>query len=631
MKISLNLVKKYTRIKDDNSIVQLINDRIGAVESVEELGPKYEGIIVAEITEAKPHPDADKLGVYMVDIGSKTTQVVAGDKKLKPKDKVAYIPPGSTVPSTFNKEPLVIEKRELRGQMSNGMLASLKELDFSDDSERVAVLDTSVKNGTDLADVYRLNDTIVEIENKALTHRPDAFGMIGIAREIAGIQEIKFKTPLWLKKPAKVTFEAEESLSLAIDNNLPDLVPRFTARAFTSVSIGPSSLQRQSYLSRLGIKPINNVVDLTNYLMVLTGQPIHAFDYDKVKNLSTEEAVLLTRYPKQNEKLTILGGESISPHRDAILIATDKNALSLGGVIGGENSEVDKDTKRVILEVANFNLYNIRQTSMKHGLFTEAVTRFARGQAPELCSLVQAKAALLMGEIGARVASPLLDTEHEPETKIVEADSQFINQKLGTSLEPSEMSQRLNNIELDTKLKGKTLKVTPPYWRGDINISEDIAEEVGRLGGFTNIPTKLPKISLEPTKINKLDSLREEIRTRLKSAGANEIQTYNFISEELFNSTGQDKKSAYIIRNALSPDLKYIRTNLLPSILDKVYGNIRLEHDLFALFEIGKSHNKKQQEDGLPKEIETIALVVAGDREGSAYYLAKHYLEYLLD
>ena len=357
MKISLNWVKEFTDIKcSTQALVAKIGAQLGEVDEVIELGPRYEGIVAVKVVSCSKHPNADKLSVCKVDDGGVNkkvkrddkglVQVVCGAPNVRAGITVAWIPPGAIVPSTYDKEQFKLDVRPLRGVDSNGMLASGKELAVNDDHEGILILDKPAKPGTPLTEVYDLDDVIVDVENKMFTHRPDCFGMLGVAREIAGIQHIKFTSPEWYQKVQDDFKKASTPLKLTVNNELPDLVPRFMAVPMSNVEVKPSPIVMQSYLTRLGVKPINNVVDVTNFMMLLTAQPLHAYDYDKVAaHDKSTEATLVIRKPKKNEQLALLNGKTIEPREDAIMIATKERLIGFGGVMGGVDTEVDENTK----------------------------------------------------------------------------------------------------------------------------------------------------------------------------------------------------------------------------------------------------------------------------------------------
>lgn len=640
MKTSVNLMKYYSGEEQWqlslNELVAKIGARLGAVEETVDLTGKYDHIIVGEITGAKPHPNADKLNVYQVFDGQTDTQVVSGDRGINVGDKVGWLRPGATVPSTWGTDaPFVLGVRDMRGLESNGMFGSGKELDINTDDKRVLILDTDAPAGTPFAEAYHLNDAVIDIENKMFTHRPDGFGHLGVAREIAGIQGLPFTSPDWYA--ADIQFpQADTHLPLTIKNEIPKLVPRYTAITLEGVTVGPSPLWLQACLYKLGIRPINNIVDLTNYYMVLTGQPLHAFDYDKVAGNS-----IVVRRPRQGETLTLLDGKTITPHKDAMLICDAKKPIGLGGMMGGANSEIDADTTRIVLESATFDMYTIRRTSMQHGIFTDAVTRFSKGQSPLQNVAVAVKAIQHIQKLAGGRVGGTLDDVHVPKDILERASvhppvvttASFINSRLGSQLRTSEIAILLGNVECRVEEHGDELIITPPFWRTDLEIPEDIVEEVGRLHGYDTLPLSLPGRVTAATLPRPIEELKTRIRTLLSRAGANELQTYNFVPARLLTQVGQDKSHAFAIRNALSPELEHYRMSLTPSLLEKVHPNIKAGYKQFGLFEINKVHIKGDNDcDGLPREYQTVAFVFASDNDlpGAAYYYAKHYLDYLL-
>lgn len=638
MKVSVSLMKAYSDGEQSSlssdELVTKIGRQLGAVEEVIDLAPKYQGIQVVEISHAAPHPNADKLSIYQLWDGQKNVQVVSGDTTLQVGDKVGWIAPGQTVPITYGTDaPVVMEARPLRGEMSNGMFGSGKELGLNDDHQKVAVLDTNAPAGTLLADAYNLNDTIIEIENKMFTHRPDGFGNLGVAREIAGIQGLPFSSPDWYTQDATVPSADSPNLTLSVSNKIPELVPRYMAVALDHIQIGPSPLWLQSYLQRLGVRPINNVVDITNFYMLLTGQPMHAFDFDKVAG-GKNHADIIVRKPKINEQVTLLDGKTITPHKDAMLIASQDQVIGLGGMMGGANSEISPTTTRIILECATFDMFTIRRTSMAHGIFTDAVTRYSKGQSPAQCLPVLAKAVQELVASGARVASDMTDIFPKGFSPApIATTSQFINSRLGSSYSTEHMATALTNVECRVEVRGDELMVVPPFWRTDLEIPEDLVEEIGRLGGYDKLPHELPTRPTKAAKSPLIDNLKHHIRTLLASAGANELQTYSFVSAKLLKDVGQNPEHAFAIRNALSPDLQHYRLSLTPSLLEKVHPNIKAGFTQHALFELNKIHIKTDVDcDGLPREYQTLAFVFASqaDQAGAAYYHAARYLRFVL-
>ncbi len=650
MKVSLNWIKEYTDVKlSVDELVEKIGAQLGAVEEVINLGERYQGIVVVKVVECVKHPNADKLSICKIDDGRKVkgvkrdpngyVQVVCGAPNVKKGMMAAWLPPGTIVPSTFEGEQLKLESREIRGEVSNGMLASANELALGDDHSGIVELyEPFCKPGDDFAEAFQLDDYIIDIENKMFTHRPDLFGILGVAREIAGITHRPFDFGARLKEPIKLAKEGP-SLAFKVDNKLPKLVPRFTAVAIRIEQNGQSPVWMKSYLIRAGLRPINAVVDVTNYYMHLTGQPLHAYDADKLPTASLE-----TRLSKKGEKLKLLNGKEVMFVDDqTILITSGGKPVGIGGVMGGADTEVDETTKSVILECANFDMYAIRKTAMQYGLFTDAVTRFNKGQSSlqqDRYLALAAKSVCLLGN--GKVASDIIDkhgTLEQP--KPVRVTPEFINERLGLNLSAKKMTELLENVEFRVMTAaGKQLAVTPPFWRTDISIPEDIVEEIGRLYGYDHLPLELPKRDLTPAAEDPLLAFKSRLREVLSKSGANEVLTYSFVHGDLMQKAGQDPKHAYQLSNAISPDLQYYRLSLLPSLLDLVHPNIKAGHDEFALFEIGKAHVKglmDEKEPDVPAEEERLAMVFAADDKatkgvygGAPYYQALTYLDELL-
>lgn len=652
MKVSLNWIKQFLdfELPPVNAVVERIGAQLGEVEEVEDIGAKYQGIIIAKVVSCVNHPNADRLHLCKIDDSGKAqgverdengyVQVVCGAPNVREGLLVAWLPPGCTVPESVGKEPFVLESRELRGVMSNGMLASPRELAIGDNHEGILEVDANVAPGTDFAEAYNLaGDAVIDIENKMFTHRPDCFGYLGVARELAGIQGKPFNSPTWYNLNADIPAVETTVLPLEVRNEIPELVPRFMAVALSDIRVGPSPIWLQIELSKVGLRSINNIVDYTNFFMLETGQPLHAYDYDKVRALSGSSnsgATIVVRRPKPGEKLVLLNGKEIEPKKEAIMIAAQSKLIGLGGVMGGGETEVDSNTKSIILECATFDMYSIRRTSMMHGLFSDAVTRFTKGQSPLQNRAVLAK---VVDEIcrfaGGKVASEVRDLNqlhgrrwvHPP----VPVAATFINARLGLKLPAEAMKQLLENVEFQVALDGDILTVTAPFWRTDIEQREDVVEEIGRLYGFDKLPLELPHRSIQPVTKNPLLTLKGAVRENLVKAGANEILTYSFVHGDLLQKTGQSPAQAFRVANALSPDLQYYRLSLTPSLLDKVHMNIKASYDEFTLFEIGKGHNQKQADDeGLPMEFEMLDLVYAATdkaaKAGAAFYEARKFL-----
>jgi phenylalanyl-tRNA synthetase beta chain len=660
MKVSVNWLKKYTDIDVSvDELVSKISTQIGAVESVVNLAESYKNIYVVKVVEAKKHPNADKLTVCLIDDGGVVgdvalrndkglVEVVCGAPNVEPGMLAIWLAPGSVVPSTVldeKSEPWAVEPKELRGVTSYGMLASSAEMAISDNHSGIVKLADDAQVGQSIVEYLELDDTVIDIENKMFTHRPDCFGIIGVAREVTGVLNKSFKSPDWYLSNSKID---AESVSLVVNNEVPDLVPRFMVAKLENVEVSDTDLKQQSYLSRIGIRPINSLVDLTNKMMVLTGQPMHAYDADKLISVCGENGGKLgfgLRKSRLGDRIKLINGKTVAfeDNDSDILVTFNDVPVAIGGVMGGIDTEVDENTKTAILECATFDMYSIRRSSMKHGLFSDAVTRFNKGQSPFQNHRVLRQSIDILGQANASIKlTELVDDVHiDCEQKVVQTSADFIESRLGLGLEAQEIVERLNNVELEASLnQDGTLEVGVPFWRKDIQTKEDINEEILRLVGYDALKTELPKRSLKPTPTNELLDFQRRLRNILSSVGATEVLNYSFVSKKLLEKAEQDPLGCIDIVNALSHDLEYYRPNLTVSGMSKISQNLRKSYDEFALFEIGKVHIKglmSEAELELPKEFQRLAYVYAADEkvfrsqyDGSVYYAALKSLQYLL-
>ena len=383
MKISLNKIKQYVDIPQlisDQELIQLIGSRLVEVEEVIDLAPKYRHIYIVKVVSAEPIPDTH-LSLCQIDAGphtseysdSETIQVVCGAPNVHAGMFAAWIAPGTIVPSTFGNENFRLSVRKLRGYDSNGMLAAADELDLGTDHAGIIEIDPkSAFPGDDFATIFDLNDLILDVENKSLTHRPDCFGLIGFAREVAGILGVKFQEPVYPKLALSQTLPIQVSVD-------PKLCPRYDCAVFDLPKFAPEKYftKTAAFLAKSGMRSIDPMVDLTNILMLETGQPLHAFDYDKFVALSGQKTPkIIVRSAKSDETIQLLDGKTVTCTPDDILVTSNNIPVALAGAMGGKNTEIDASTKRVILESATFSLYHLRKTQMAHGIFSEAITRF---------------------------------------------------------------------------------------------------------------------------------------------------------------------------------------------------------------------------------------------------------------
>jgi phenylalanyl-tRNA synthetase beta chain len=662
VKISLSYLKNHFGLDiphDVNQIVERIGAQLGAVEDIViELGPIYEPVIVVTIVSCNSIEGSDHLSHCLIDDGGKAKdvtrdsngyiEVVCGAPNVAAGQLVAWLPPGSIVPSTFGKENFVLGVRQMVGKTSNGMLASSKELAIGDSHDGILLIDKQARPGDSFKELYDLDDQIIDIENKMFTHRPDCFGLVGVARELAGIFNQSFRSPEWYLND-DFAISGDEDFKLNVINEIPDLVPRYCAVVISSLKVTDSPVQIQSYLSRMGIRPINNIVDATNMSMLLTGQPLHAYDYNKLVSLSKNQEVptITVRNPRPSESIQLLSSKIVKPGSDSIVITVEDQIIGLGGIMGSANTQVDNDTTTIILESACFNMYSIRRSSMELGVFSDAVTRFSKGQSPLQNKIVLASTTKIIHEIipASKVSSEVIDVNKLSELEIkrnsvhpeITITKDYINDRLGTSLSIEQIAGLLTNVEMEVEISSDELKIKAPFWRTDLEIREDVVEEVGRLYGFDNIVPVPINRSLIATSKNQLLEVKSRVRELLARGGANELLTYSFVSRKILENASQDPDSAFDIANSLSPELSYYRLSVVPSLLNKVHLNIKAGYEEFTLFELGTRHqnnlfNEKNNDE--PYEFQTLGLVYASKNsfknQGATYFKVVSYVDFLI-
>lgn len=651
MIISVNWLKKFVPdLPEIDELSKLIGARLVEIESIENLNEKYKDVVIARVISAKKVEGSDHLNLCKIDDGGKRdgverdengfVQVVCGAPNVREGLFVAWLPPKAIVPETFGGENFQLSARKLMGKMSNGMIASLRELGLGDEHDGILEIspetfENGLQAGDSFVEKFELNDYLLEVENKSLTHRPDCFGIIGFAREVAGILGQKFVEPDFIRG---LSFKTQSDKTVEVEIRNSEICERYTAAVFDISNIlkNPNLTLEKTYLLRSGMRPIDAITDLANELMLETGQPLHTFDFDKLAEINGGENVKMTvRKAFENEELELLDGRKIKMSQNDIVIATGENgenAVALAGAMGGKSTEIDENTTRILVESATFNLYNLRNTQMRHGIFSEAITRFTKG-VPEMMSR---KVLDLFGvqllALGGKSLSEVVDSNGDfyyNKTEI-SVSKDKINQILGTDFSSEEIQKTLENVGILAKYDNpETFMV--PFWRNDLHIEEDLIEEVGRLNGYDNIKLQLPKRTFRAVKKAKIDLLQSEIREILVASGANEILTYTFVHGDLLKKAGQDPKNAYKIVNSISPELQYYRQTLMPSLLSKINQNIRGGFSEFAIFEMNKITEKALglNEENVPFEQKKLAFIYTKSKGENAFFEAKNYAEFL--
>ncbi len=656
MRISLNWLKKYVSVPVSNEdLIRLIGARLVEVEGVIDESAKYNNIYVAKVVSAEKIPDTH-LTLCQIYVGDKEidkvekneaglVQVVCGAPNVHIGMLAAWIAPGAIVPVSVHEDaPFVIGKRKMLNKYDSfGMLAGADELDFGGDHSGIVEINPSeAQPGDLLSDVFELNDLILEIENKSLTHRPDCFGIIGFAREVAGILGEKFDEPEFLteEKVFPKGFFAKwgngiraKKSELTVNIANPEICPRYSCAVIKVVE--PTA--EDKYLSEMkillaksGMQSVSKIVDITNYLMLLTGQPLHAFDYDKFLAVGgSEKPIVNVRLAYGGETIELLDGKEIVCVPSDILITSNDVPVAMAGAMGGKNTEIDESTNNVLLESASFSLFNLRKTQMEHGIFSEAITRFTKGVPAGGTFNVLAEA---IKEINGKPldACDAFVGWKKPQEVVVSVSE--INALLGTDYSKKLIIETLSNVGFDIESSGDVLTVWAKVWRTDIHIKEDIIEEVGRLLGYDNIEPTLPRHATAEK--NRMLELKSHIREIMKEYGANEVLTYSFVSERLLKKAGLDANNSYKIVNSISPDLQYVRQTIVPSLLEKAYLNQKLPVDKFAIFEVNKVYQKcwGMDDENVPVERMQMGFVVAERKTtGDAYYKAKFFAEKMLE
>lgn len=650
MIISVNWLKKFVpNLPEIGKLSKLIGARLVEIESVEDLGEKYKDVIIAKVISAEKVENSDHLNLCKIDDGGVRkdierdengfVQVVCGAPNVRAGIFVAWLPPESIVPETFGGENFKLGARKLMGNMSNGMIASLRELGLGDEHDGILevspeVFENGIQAGDSFAEKFELNDFLLEVENKSLTHRPDCFGIVGFAREVAGILGEEFIEPEFIKG---LNFEGVEDRKIDIEIQNPKICERYTAAIFDVSNIlkNPNLTIEKTYILRSGMRPIDEITDLANKIMFETAQPLHTFDLEKLEKLNgSSDIKIVVRNAFEGEELELLDGKKIKMNEKDIVIATGESgkiAIALAGAMGGISTAIDENTSKILVESATFNLYNLRNTQMRHGIFSEAITRFTKGIPQMLSRKVLDLFAEDILAMGGKSLSLVADSDNNYREQLkISVSNDEINQVLGTNFSNDQIHRTLENVGILTENENSETFLIP-FWRNDLHIKEDLIEEVGRLNGYDNIALQLPTRTFKAVKKAKIDLLQSEIREILTAGGANEILTYSFIHGDLLEKVDQDSQNSYKIVNSISPDLQYYRQTLTPSLLSKVSQNIRAGFGEFAIFEMNKITEKSLglNEENVPIEQKKLAFVYVNNKGENAFYQAKNYVDFL--
>ncbi len=603
MKVSFNWLKEYvdcelnpTELADRLTMAGL------EVEGVEEVGPELKGVVVAQIASISPHPQADRLSLCRVKAGERTYPIVCGARNMKEGDKVALAIAGAELPGAVQ-----IKKTKIRGEQSEGMLCSEAELGLSASAEGIMILPPEARLGMPVSEALNTRDHLLELS--VTPNRGDCLSIIGVAREVAALLGTALHPPTL--KLGEGKNRIEESVQVSISD--PDLCPRYSARLITGVEIGPSPFWLRTRLERAGVRSINNVVDVTNYVMLEYGQPLHAFDFDLL-----EGAAIVVKRAAPGEHFVTLDGIERVLNRDTLMICDAARPVAIGGVMGGLNSEIRDQTSRVLLESAYFSPQGIRRTALALGLQTESSYRFERGIDSEGVLTASLRATALIADLaGGAAAKGVIDCYPAPlPCPEITVRLPRISALLGMSLEPKEVKGILKRLHMEVREnKAAEWVITPPTYRSDITREIDLIEEIGRLKGYDHIPIQVPRMWVMPFRQERAVALEKRTKDTLVGLGFYEVITYSFISphalEALRLPPGDPRSRPLPLLNPLAEVQSVMRTMLLPGLLETARYNLSHKTADLKIFELREVYYPHQEEK-LPEERRALAGLVMG-------------------
>jgi len=610
MKVTLNWLKQHV---DFDWLPEELAERFTMlgieVEAMHKLAGEFEGIVVAQILSSEKHPNADKLSVCRVADGKGERQIVCGAKNYQVGDKVALILPGHSLPPKPGEQPLTIKVGKLRGVESQGMMCSAKELGLAEDAEGILILAADAKVGQPLAEQLSRATGDVVYDLEITPNRPDLNSVIGLAREISAVTGNALRIPEVKLQEAEV--KIQDSVAVRIDD--AELCPRYTARVVRGVKIAPSPDWLKNTLAKIGLRSINNVVDVTNFVMLESGQPLHAFDCHRLAGGVERKATIVVCRAATGEKFTTLDGQERALTVDMLLIADETKALALAGIMGAQNSEISAATADVLIESAYFKPQNIRATSKKLDLRTESSYRFERGGAQGICDWASQRAAqLILETAGGQLAAGVIDACPRPFTPTeIRLRHARVSRLLGREISAAENLRYLRRLGLTIVREdsNESCAVRIPSFRVDLKREVDLIEEIARLSGVDKIPATAPRGAIGSHPYDAIHDALAEARRALSGLGLNEAQGQTLISETSATLAAGDPIR---LANPLSSDMRVLRPSLLPGLLDALRHNANRKNNDVALFEIGRVF---LQSDAQSREERRVAIALTGQRD----------------
>lgn len=636
MYLSLNWIKRF--IKEDfqidpNQLQELVSTKVAELEGFESQQDSLKNIIVAEIKSLSPHPNADKLTICQVNIGSEEVQIVCGGTNLKEGMLTVVALPGSQVRWHGEGDLITLEATKLRGEYSHGMICTSDEIGLGKPEDDSHIMDLSgqpFKPGQPLSESLKLNDVIFEIDNKSITNRPDLWGHKGFAREIATITNTNFQTP---KLPEIKT--EEKAIPYTLKNHQEEICQRFSSLLIENIKVQESPDHIKEDLLKVGLKPINSIVDMLNHTMLELGQPMHAYDYDKIKSIANSDSPELNIQYASKSKFTGIDQQEYQLDSNIPVLTTGETAICILGVMGGQNTEVDSNTTSILIESATFKDSVVRKASQKLGLRSDSSQRFEKALDPnQTLEAIQKVVSLIQtSNPEAKLTYALDDQYYTPLTSpSIDLRISKVNSYLGTDLDSKEIQEILKNLQFQTEHKDDIIKVKVPTFRAskDISIEQDLIEEVGRIYGYDKIPTHLPELQSTSPRENSLRKQENQTRIHLQALGLSETHNYSFYSEKDIENT-HIQENHIKVKNFLSEEQTHMRTHLLPNLLKNIHQNYK-NNPSISLFEIGRTYHETSE--FFPAEEEKLAMIHADsskEQNHETYYEVKGWTESLLE
>lgn len=617
MKVTLNWLKQYVDFNwSPEELAEHLTMLGLEVEGVHKLGGEFAGVVVGQVLTKDKVAGSDKLSVNRVADGVGERTIICGAQNHQPGDKVAVILPNFALPlKAGEKEPFVIKERKVFGVVSQGMMCSKKELGLGEDSDGIIILPADAKVGQPFAEHLGRAGSDVVYDLEVTPNRPDFNSVIGIAREIAAVTGNPLKTPAISGQLSAVIKEVTKFV--AVRNEVPDLCPRYTARVVTGVKVGPSPDWLRQTLEKVGVRSISNVVDVTNYVMLETGQPLHAFDYHLIAKGADGKPTIVVRRAAADEKFKTLDNQERTLTPDMLLIADEQKGIALAGVMGGANTEIRDETKDVLIESAYFAPTNIRRTSKALGLRSESSYRFERGCDVGIADYASQRAAqLILETAGGTLVAGLVDAYPKPaDPRVVSLRHEKTGALLGVEIPGDKQVQMLQSLGLEFHAQigrdANGASVTSfriPTFRVDLKREVDLIEEIARLHGVDKIPSTTPRGAVGTNAFDAVYDQLADVRRLLSGLGLNEAQDQTLVCGA---SCRLPEAELVKLANPLSADMDVLRPSLLPGLLDTLRHNLhRKNHDV-ALFEIGRVFTNV---NGQPKEERRVAIALTGQR-----------------